>query len=212
MADGRIIGVDIDGVLADQVSGVLERVNARDGSSHAYDDIVEWNFQFDRSDFVTEIRAAMKDRAYVLGMPVHSGAVDMVNTLNNDYAVQILTVRPPEAIPWTIEWLDKHGFRYAELAAAREALKSHHGADALIDDYEGNIAEFLEKADGPAILVNQPWNQDVSELAGWISRRRLFRVGGLSEVSACLARALRSGPGGRRGAVALPAPNLRAAR
>ncbi len=190
MADKTIIGVDIDGVLADQVSGILDRVNARDGSSHSYEDIVEWNFQFEHSDFVTEIRAAMRDRAYVLGMRVHPGAVAMVDALNSDHIVKLLTVRPPQAIPWTVEWLEMHGFRYAELAAAKEALKSRHGADALIDDYAGNITEFLEAADGPAILVDQPWNHDVPELAGWATSGRLFRIDRLSEAPDCLARSL----------------------
>jgi hypothetical protein len=61
---------------------------------------------------------------------------------------------------------------------AQEALKSKHGADALVDDYPGNIAEFLSRSTGVAVLVDQPWNQSAEDPAPWLGQRldRLSRL------------------------------------
>lgn len=79
---------------------------------------------------------------------------------------------------------------YDELVLAREALKSRHGADALVDDYAGNIAEFLGHSEGIAILVDQPWNQNVDELAPWLNGLRLRRLASLGDVAAHLEAAI----------------------
>jgi hypothetical protein len=54
----------------------------------------------------------------------------------------------------------------------------------LIDDYIGNIIEFLDKTTGYAILINQPWNQDRGGLTEFFEKQRLWVVSSLSEVPA----------------------------
>jgi hypothetical protein len=56
---------------------------------------------------------------------------------------------------------------------AKETLKSRHGADVLVDDYTGNIREFLSNSNGTAILVAQPWNQTLEGLWPWLGTSRL---------------------------------------
>jgi 5'(3')-deoxyribonucleotidase len=184
-----VVGVDIDGVLGDQVSGVLARVNARLGLSLAYDDIVHWDVPLGDTSFVPEIREAMKDPAYVRGMPVHDGAAALLEELKGIYHVKLLTVRPAEAIQATEQWLADNGLVFDELAQAEEAKKSLHEVDALIDDYVGNLADFLENGRGPAILVDQPWNQDISALNLWRGDARLIQVDKLADVPGLLREA-----------------------
>jgi hypothetical protein len=75
----KVVGVDLDGVLGNQVA--LERENARLGLSLTYEQIVHWDLPFGDTSFVRAIRSAMEDRNYVLGMPVHEGACEMLAEL-----------------------------------------------------------------------------------------------------------------------------------
>lgn len=179
----RIVGVDIDGVLGNQVHGVLERVNARLGLSFRYEQVVHWDAPLGGStSFKPEIEAAMSDPSYVLDMPVHPGAAELLEALRRRHVVKIITVRPRSAIPHTEQWLRKNGLVYDELVFAEEALKSRHGADVLIDDYPKNLAEFLDNSAGVGVLVDQPWNQEVSVLGDWLGSKRLGRVPKLADV------------------------------
>ena len=187
-----VVGVDLDGVLGNQVDGVLSRENARLGTTVTYEQVVHWDLPLGDTSFVPAIGAAMRDPGYVLEMPVHEGAREMLAELRERYVVKILTVRPPEVIALTEEWLATNALVYDDLVPAKEALKSSHGADALIDDYAGNIAEFLMQSDGIAVLVAQPWNQDVDALMPWLGGPRLTRLSRLSDVAAYLHEALAS--------------------
>jgi hypothetical protein len=104
--------------------------------------------------------------------------------------VKILTVRPASVIDLTKKWLATNALVYDELVPAKPALKSRHGADALIDDYPGNIAEFLARSGGVAILVDQPWNQSVEDLTRWLQGPRLHRLLSLGDVAQQLHEAL----------------------
>jgi 5'(3')-deoxyribonucleotidase len=187
-----IVGVDIDGVLGNQVQGVLDRVNSRDGESFEYDGIVEWDMQLGSTSFKVEIEKAMKDSNYVLGMPVHEGAAEMLAALRDHWTVKILTVRPEKAMEWTQEWLDKNDLLHDELIQTREGRKSEHGCDVLIDDLPENLAELLDsKPNGCAILVDQPWNRAgpiLNPLERWREDPRLTRVFRLADIPAVLAR------------------------
>jgi 5'(3')-deoxyribonucleotidase len=155
-----------------------------------YEQIVHWNLPFDDTSFASAIRSAMEDPEYVLGMPVHDGARDMLVELREKYVIKILTVRPAEVIGWTEDWLATNVLVYEEIVPAKEALKSRHGADALIDDYAGNIAEFLSQSDGIAVLVDQPRNQSVDELVPWLHGPRLLRLSRLQDVAPRMQEAL----------------------
>jgi 5'(3')-deoxyribonucleotidase len=185
-----VVGVDLDGVLGNQVSGVLERENARLGLNLTYEQVIHWDLPFGDTSFRPAISRAMEDPSYVLQMPVHDGAPEMLVQLKERFLVKIVTVRPVEAITWTKDWLAANALAYDELVPAKEALKSRHGADALVDDYAGNIAEFLGHSDGIAILVDQPWNQNADELAPWLDGVRLRRLASLGDVAAHLDAAI----------------------
>lgn len=186
------VGVDIDGVLGNQVQGVLDRVNSRYGLTFTYEDVVEWNIQLGPTSFKAEIEQAMKDSSYVLDMLVHEGAAKMLAVLSDHWTVKILTVRPAEAMQWTREWLDKNDLLSDELLQAEEELKGGHGTDALIDDYPPNLAEFLDgNPDGHGILVDQPWNRSgdiLKPLERWHGNPRLIRVSGLLDIPTVLAQ------------------------
>jgi 5'(3')-deoxyribonucleotidase len=192
MPHGRsVVGVDIDGVLGNQVHGVLQRVKERLGVDVDYEHVVHWDVALGDTSFVPEIADAMKDPRYILEMPVHDGAREMLEALREHHFVRLITVRPAETMRLTEEWLAKNALTYDELVPAGEALKSRHGADALIDDYPRNLAEFLEQTGGVGVLVDQPWNQAVSELTAWLDGPRLIRASKLRDIPAWLEQSLR---------------------
>jgi uncharacterized HAD superfamily protein len=197
----RSVGVDLDGVLANQVVGVLPRVEEKYGVALTYDGIVDWQLPIVgvslSSDIATEIVAAQTDRAYVLTMPLHQGAREMLNALRREFRIVVLTARSGDALEWSVEWLRLNELPFDELTGSKEAMKSEHGVDALVDDYIGNVEEFLKNTTGPAVLVDQPWNQKGrNALSEYVAANRLLSVNSLAAVPgalAHLARAKRAG-------------------
>jgi uncharacterized HAD superfamily protein len=177
------IGVDVDGVLADQVTPVLPRVLKDHGVALRYEDITQWRLPIGSSDIAQEIAKAQAYRSYVLEMPLHHGASELMAVLSSEARVLVVTARKGEARGWTSQWLFRHGLAHDQLLWGEEAQKSEHGADILIDDYLGNLLEFLRNARGVAVLVDQPWNREREELASFIDQGRAFVVDDLPHLT-----------------------------
>ena len=70
-----------------------------------------------------------------------------------------------------------------QMLASVMAKKASVGAtDVLIDDYTGNVLEFLTNTDGVAVLVDQPWNRERADLESFVKAGRLFVVSNLLEL------------------------------
>lgn len=179
---GLSIGMDVDGVLANQIEGLIPKIRARHGVELGYNDVTEWRLPIRDSDIAKEIEAAQMDPDYLVGMPLHDGARDVVDELYDEHRIVITTARPPETRGWTIQWLQNHGFSYDEVVNLREEKKSLFATDLLIDDYIGNVKDYLSNTSGHAILVDQPWNRDRSDLDPWARNGRLQVVMGIRDV------------------------------
>jgi uncharacterized HAD superfamily protein len=191
----RSLGVDLDGVLANQVVGVLPRIYSKYGLALRYEDITHWRLPIRvggvRTDIATEIVTAQSDREYVLSMPVHEGAREMLDELHGEFRLIVLTARSGDALRWSKEWLRLNSLPYDAIAGSEEAKKSLHGVNALVDDYLGNVDEFLTNTSGPAILVDQPWNRDDRDDVLNRAIHRLVVVSNLRDVPGALAELLR---------------------
>jgi 5'(3')-deoxyribonucleotidase len=174
---GLVVGIDVDGVLANQIHGVVPRVEARLGIRLRYEDVTEWRLPLGESDIAREIVMALEDPEYVLNMPVHEGARELVDELYVGNRIIMITGRPPATRPWTDQWLQNAAFTFDELINVKEEKKSLYRSDVLVDDYIGNIREYLANTSGVAILVDQPWNRrERSDLAKWSESGRLHVV------------------------------------
>jgi 5'(3')-deoxyribonucleotidase len=174
--EGLKIGIDVDGVLANQISGILPRIKRRKGISLSYEDIKEWNLPIGQSSIEQEILLAMEDREYVLSMPPHSDALYAVNKLYQNNYIDIITARPAVAEEWTRLWLSRHGFSFDSIKSSKEMKKSQFATDILVDDYINNIKEYLNGTNGFAIIVDQPWNKSREDLSEFINCGRLFII------------------------------------
>lgn len=179
---GLVVGIDVDGVLANQIHGILPRVEARLGIRLRYEDVTEWRLPLGESDIAREIAMALEDPEYVLNMPLHEGAREVVDELYVENRVVMITGRPYVTRPWTDQWLRNAAFTFDELVNVKEEKKSLYRTDVLVDDYIGNIKEYLENSSGVAILVDQPWNRrERGDLEQWIQARRLHVIGRIRE-------------------------------
>jgi 5'(3')-deoxyribonucleotidase len=178
-----IVGIDLDGVLGDQVADVLPRIKRRLGIDLEYEDITEFRLPLGATDLSAEIREAQLDESYLRDMPAFQGAAALVVELRRRYRVVLITARPPASRSATRLWLRANGFEFDDVVNAEESKKSIYGVDVLIDDYTGNVADFLEHTDGLGLLLDRPWNRrDRAAIKSWISRGRADVVATLSEV------------------------------
>jgi 5'(3')-deoxyribonucleotidase len=183
-----VVGVDLDGVLGDQVVDVLPRIQRRLGIDLAWEEVTEFRLPLGKSDLAQEILLAQQDQEYLLNMPVHHGAVELIKSLRQHYNVVLITARPDVSRSLTEHWLSEHGLSFDRVISATEAHKSLHGTDVLIDDYTSNIEEFLERTNGLGILVDRPWNRrDRVNLSPWCDTDRLEIVESLEAIPSIVA-------------------------
>lgn len=192
---GPVVAIDIDGVLADQIDGLLPRIRRRLGIELSYTDITEWRLPLgETTDIAEEINVALEDDHYILSMPVHSGARELVDELYPNTTIDLLTARPARTRVATAQWLSNHGFTFDKLVNATEERKSLHRPDILVDDYIGNIKDYLTETQGVAILVSRPWNALADrdyQLALWVTSGRLYIVSDLQAAKNVLLRLLK---------------------
>jgi 5'(3')-deoxyribonucleotidase len=199
------VGIDLDGVLGDQIAGVLPRIKSRLGIDLTYEQITEFRLRLGSSDLADEIQLAQRDEAYLRDMPPHRGAAEIVAELRRHYAVLLITARPGAARRATERWLHLHGFEFDGVVNAEESKKSVYGADVLIDDYTGNIADFVEHTTGLGLLLDRPWNRrDRDLLHPWISGGRAVIAPSLDAVPSLIAQ--------HRGKIVHASANLAAPR
>jgi 5'(3')-deoxyribonucleotidase len=166
------IAVDVDGVLADQVSPVLERINSRYSLKLTKRDITEWDLKIEDTNIKIEIERALLERDYVLSLPVIQGAKDGMEYLYQNYYVTVATARPKKTEAATIEWVSLH-FRYHDFCNTIEKGKGCVQSDFLIDDYIPNIEEF-SKNRGVGLLFSQPWNRERKRLENLIRENKVL--------------------------------------
>jgi 5'(3')-deoxyribonucleotidase len=142
----RVAGVDVDGVRGDQVTPLLPLIEERTGIRLTFDDIIEWNIPIGESDFKTEMAAAMDPR-FVEEMPLHEGASEMMDRLNDDWTILVITTRAPHLVEATERWLERHSLPFDKVISAAGNEKAFHGTDVLIDDYTENVKHFLTASD-----------------------------------------------------------------
>lgn len=178
------IAVDVDGVLANQINGVLPIIKRKENIQLEYKDISSWDKKINDTSIDKIIKEEVKKKQYVLSMPLHHCANKVIRHLIKKYRIVIASARPANSSLWTKIWLWKNKIRYDEYYNLKEGEKQNASEkiDILIDDYIGNIKAFLEKQDGKAILFSQPWNQDHSSIEEFIKNGKLVIVNNWKEV------------------------------
>ena len=187
------IAIDVDGVLADQITSLLPHIKKTYGIQLDYNAITDWRLPVSDTSIDKIIVEEQGQRDYVLNMPLHPDAEEMTKLLHRKHYVAIATARAPKTDVWTKQWLKNNGIQYDSYHNLKEGEKQNASEefDLLIDDYSGNISKFLERGTGKAILFQQPWNRERKNLNSFIEADRLRVVASWKEIPAVVAELLK---------------------
>ncbi len=187
----RILGVDIDNVLADYTDGLRRIVAAERGvdpstlpTPAAWGAYEEWGFNDDT--FLDLHRRAVVDHRVFQTLPAMPGAAAALQRLSDEgVRIRIVTHRlyvsgtHRIAASDTVQWLEEHGIPYWDLCMI--ARKGDVGCDLYVDDAPHNIVHLRERGH-TAIVYDWPYNRhaDGQPLAGpratsWVEVERLAR-------------------------------------
>lgn len=154
------IGIDCDGVMADLVGKVIERVNTKYGTSFKYEDINTWDVYEPLCISKAEFYGMANEEGFCASLNVLPGARAGVDQLRKHADVYAVT-SPMSGKYWLHErtmWLIEHmGFKHKTIIQCKE--KKLIKVNYLIDDKTSTINEWAEEHPGSqAILWNTPWN------------------------------------------------------
>ena len=167
--------IDIDGVIADQVTPVLKKLNQQLGLSVTREQIRTWDEPIGPTDIKTEIEAALLDPEFVLTMDLIDGAREALAMLARSHQITIATNRAPEATLPTKQWLARNSIPYSNYINTAVSGKGKLVGDVLVDDYPGNALDFSNSG-MLAILFGQPWNTGDESANAGIADGRMVRA------------------------------------
>lgn len=169
--NGRaVLGLDIDGVVADYAGGLRPYAAAALGlelgdlaEPDIYDIVSAWPFG-DYARYRSIHRAAVEDGLY-RDLPIIPGAAAAIRELSDaGVHVRIVTHRlfiggqHARVVSDTVAWLEHHRIPYMSLCFT--GLKDSVGAHAYVEDSPANIAAL--RAEGwPVFIADQKYNRDV---------------------------------------------------
>lgn len=160
-----MIYVDIDGVIADFTQALLDFVSMQTHRNLDYFQITRWDFFDDLSFYID------RDVYPILQQFSHSDEVhnikpikdsNILNDISAAYDVTLLTARPDYCIEHTVNWLNKHGFKYDNIIHDKDKanlIKCDHSAEYLIEDNLDNAIKCSEYCD--VLLLDKLYNQHI---------------------------------------------------
>ena len=185
---GYILGVDLDGVVADYyrymrtVMAEWRGVDASDLTAEVTWGFPEWGLR--PGEYNELHRFAVTQRQLFRAMDPVDGAPQVLRELSaEDVRIRIITHRLPiphfhqEAVQQTVQWLEHHAVPYWDLCFMQE--KGDVGADIYIEDSEANIAK-LREAEKTVIVYTNSTNRSYPSGPGgradtWTEAGRIIR-------------------------------------
>ncbi len=159
-----VLGVDLDGVVADFIGGLRPiaaewlGVEVRSLTTEISYEFPEWKLK-DFGGYDALHRFAVKERDLFKNLPPIEGAPAVLRRLSTkNIRIRIITHRlfikwfHEEAIQQTVKWLEHHGIPYWDLCFMRD--KSAVGADLYLEDNPDNIEALRNDGHKTIVVVN----------------------------------------------------------
>ena len=153
--DGKIIGVDLDGVCSDfygrmrEIAAEWFECQLDDLPTEVSFGLKEWGIE-KTEHYESLHRFAVTQRGLFETSPMIHGARSYLRKLSNEGArIRIITHRlfihyfHRTAVSQTIDWLDSHGIPYWDLCFMKD--KEQVGADVYIEDSPANVEALRAK-------------------------------------------------------------------
>ena len=177
MSKEFVLGVDLDGVVADYEKGFREFIaKMKSISPDSIPAATHWSFSqsgwpiADEKEYLELHREAVaKERLFANLKPI-SGASEALWALSDaGIRIRIVTHRlvinfsHAPAVTDTVTFLDQHNIPYRDLTFVKD--KADVGTDLLIDDAPHNIISLRSlKGEDSAMVFDQPYNRDIGGL------------------------------------------------
>jgi len=181
----RRVAIDVDGVLADQVTHVLARARKDYGVRMSKNDITAWDTKVDSIPFDKLILRYFKKSKFVATMPIMKGSIGAIRLLRQKARIIVVTNRPIGTKRETFRWLARNfKIKSSEFHDyARSPGKATLDADVLIDDRIRNIKSFTRPhSNRYGILFDQPWNRDKHDRRGCTMAKKIIIARNWSQV------------------------------
>lgn len=176
-----VLGVDLDGVVADYEGGFRAACQAATGFDVSrFPTATSWSFVESGWPFADEDEFFAAHRAAVNGglfrdLQVLDGASEALWALSDaGVRIRIITHRlvvnfsHATAVSDTVSWLDRNRIPFRDICFVRD--KAEVGADLYLDDSPKNVEALRQSGgDGVAAVYDQPYNRHVEGLrvCGW---------------------------------------------
>lgn len=171
MNDQFVLGVDLDGVVADHTRRfreIVAEIRGVDPETYPLErswDFGEWGFA--PGEYSELHLRAVTEFAMIRTMQVIEGAADALWRMSDaGIWIRIITHRlyvnwaHEQAVGDTAAWLDEHSIPYRDLCFL--GAKPEVQADAYIDDAPHNITALRERGN-TVIIFDQPYNRSLTE-------------------------------------------------
>jgi 5'(3')-deoxyribonucleotidase len=158
------IGVDLDGVVADFVSGWVRRYNTEFGTRLRVHDAVGWDAAAELTHFSSMgefwrwARCAGPDgRSLFRDLPRYPGAVDGLRELQRLGHVVVLTSKPQWAVADTLAWLGELNLPLREVHVTTD--KAAVDCRVYLEDSPEQLADLRRRRpDAVVCRWVRPWN------------------------------------------------------
>jgi len=169
--------IDVDGVLVDMHTKMLDIYNHENGTSMVKTDIIQW-------DLSPELMAIFRRKGFFINLPLMPNAKDFLYALRELCPVTIATSASniPNIARDKLEWAHTYIPEFASDFCITER-KNIFDATILLDDYERHVLNFNGSL---PLLMDQPWNVTAKVLPD-------FRVDTLADALYKINRYIKTG-------------------
>ena len=141
------VGLDVDGVLAEQNEPVAAFIRDEHGIDFDVSDITSRNPDIPEigSTYVEQLKLARRrGETHVRDLSPIPGAVRAAGVISETARVEVVTHRRPDYREDTVAWLNEHDISYDDIHLPAPENKGETGVDLLVEDYPPNALDAVE--------------------------------------------------------------------
>ena len=170
MTDKLHIGIDIDDVVSNTLSRMLNFYNRAYRKNIPFHEITSWDLTnhlpgMDREEQVRElIKGFTYTHSFRTVTPVDGAIEGITRWRQQGHKLSFVSARNSSAISDTYKWFEEHGLPVERVYFDRDKgwHSRYHDFDVFVDDGIHNLVNI--RAANPntrTVLFDRPWNQDI---------------------------------------------------